>query len=115
MSLNTKTVNNVIVVNFAGKIDFQLTMDIEKEINDIIQKEPEKNFLFNLEEVEYMDSSGIRLFISTSRILEKTNRCLKVCNMNSSIKMIFRVIKLIDMLEIFDSEVEALVSFNKTP
>ena len=113
MNLNTKTVDNVIVVDFAGKIDFQLSIDFEIELNEIIQKEPEKHFLFNLEEVEYMDSSGIRLFIATSRILEKANRKLKLCNMNSSIKMIFRVIKLIDMFEIFESEVEALASFNK--
>ncbi len=113
MNLNTKTVDNVIVVDFAGKIDFQLSIDFEIELNEIIQKVPEKHFLFNLEEVEYMDSSGIRLFIATSRILEKTNRNLKLCNLNSSIKMIFRVIKLIDMFEIFESEVEALASFKK--
>ncbi len=111
MNLQTKKVDNVIVVYLQGRLDVHLSADIEKEINKLIKDEPNAHFLFNLSGVEYMSSSGLRIFVSTMRILKESNRKLKLCNMNSAVKKIFEVVELMDMFEIYESEAEALASF----
>lgn len=111
MELNTKKVGNVIVIYLAGRLDVHLSADIEKEINAIIQNEPDTHLLLNLSDVEYMSSSGLRIFVSTMRILKDLKRQLKLCNMNSAVKKIFEVVELMDMFDIYDTEEEALKSF----
>jgi anti-anti-sigma factor len=111
MDLNTKKSGNVIVIYLAGRLDVHLSAEIEKEINKIIQDEPDANLLMNLNDVEYMSSSGLRIFVSTMRILKESKRMLKLCNMNNAVKKIFEVVELMDMFDIYDTEEEALKSF----
>ena len=111
MDLNTKKVDNVIVIYLAGRLDVHLSAEIEKEINNIILNEPDAHLLMNLSDVEYMSSSGLRIFVSTMRILKESKRLLKLCNMNSAVKKIFEVVELMDMFEVFDDEEQALGSF----
>jgi anti-anti-sigma factor len=111
MNLNVKRVNNVVVVYLSGRLDVHLSAEIEKEINKIIQNEPNTNLLMNLNDVEYMSSSGLRIFVSTMRILKEQKRLLKLCNMNNAVKKIFEVVELMDMFDIYESEEEALKSF----
>ncbi len=111
MNLNIKRVDNVVVVYLAGRLDVHLSAEIEKEINKIIQNEPDVHLLMNLHSVEYMSSSGLRIFVSTMRILKEQKRMLKLCNMNNAVKKIFEVVELMDMFDIYDSEEEALKSF----
>ena len=114
MNLETKTVDNILVIYLTGRLDVNLSKDIEIEINNIIHIETEKHLLFNFKDVEYMSSSGIRVIISTIRILEKTKRYLKLCNINNAVKIIFKVIQLMDMFDIYESEEEAIASFKKS-
>jgi anti-anti-sigma factor len=111
MNLNVKRIGNVVVVYLAGRLDVHLSAEIEKEINKIIQNESEMHLLMNLSDVEYMSSSGLRIFVSTMRILKEQKRQLKLCNMNNAVKKIFEVVELMDMFDIYDTEEEALKSF----
>ncbi len=111
MELKTKKVNNVIVVYLTGRLDVHLSADVEKEINKIINNEPTCHLLLNLSDVEYMSSSGLRIFVSTMRILKESKRKLYLCNMNSAVKKIFEVVELMDMFDIYEAEEEALKSF----
>jgi len=111
MNLNLKRVGNVVVVYLSGRLDVHLSAEIEKEINKIIQNESDTHLLMNLHDVEYMSSSGLRIFVSTMRILKEQKRLLKLCNMNNAVKKIFEVVELMDMFDIYDTEEEALKTF----
>ncbi|MBN1534002.1 MAG: STAS domain-containing protein [Spirochaetes bacterium] len=111
MDLKKKKVDNVVVIYLAGRLDVHLSAEIEKEINSVIQNEPDCHLLLNLKDVEYMSSSGLRIFVSTMRILKESKRKLKLCNMNSAVKKIFEVVELMDMFDLYESEEDALKSF----
>jgi len=111
MELKTKKINDVIVIYLSGRLDVHLSAEIEREINNIIQNESGSHLLLNLKDVEYMSSSGLRIFVSTMRILKESKRKLKLCEMNSAVKKIFEVVELMDMFDIFESEDAALKSF----
>ncbi|OHD71519.1 MAG: anti-anti-sigma factor [Spirochaetes bacterium RBG_16_49_21] len=111
MDLKIKKVGNVNVIYLSGRLDVHLSAEIEKEINGLIQNEPDTHLLLNLTGVEYMSSSGLRIFVSTMRILNEQKRRLALCNMNNAVKKIFEVVELVDMFDIYDTEEEALKTF----
>lgn len=111
MDLKNKTVDKVIVLYPAGRLDVHLSAEVEKDINSIIQANPQHNLLLNLKDVDYMSSSGLRIFVSTMRVLKESQRKLKLCNMNSAVQKIFEVVELMDMFDIYDNEEEAIRSF----
>lgn len=113
MELNSKKTGNAIIIYLQGRLDVHLSADIEKEINKLITSEPVCHFLLNLKDVEYMSSSGLRIFVSTMRILKESKRKLVLCNMNNAVKKIFEVVELTDMFDIFNSENEALEFLKK--
>lgn len=113
MDLNVKKTGNVIIIYLQGRLDVHLSADIEKEINRLITTDISCNFILNLKEVEYMSSSGLRIFVSTMRILKESKRKLVLCEMNNAVRKIFEVVELTDMFDIFNSENEALEFLKK--
>ncbi len=113
MEMKTKKVGNNLVIYLEGRLDVNLSAEIEKGINSIISENPESNVCLNLKEIEYMSSSGLRIIVSTMRILKEQNRVLVLCNMNRAVEKIFEVVELTDMFDIFDSEDDALDCLNK--
>lgn len=111
MELKTRNEDNVIIIFLKGRLDIHHSSDIENGINDLMKSNPDSHMLLNLKDVEYMSSSGLRIFVSTMRTLKESNKLLKLCNMNNSVKKIFEVVELIDMFDIYNTEEEALVSF----
>jgi anti-anti-sigma factor len=111
MSLETRKEGNIIVVYLKGRLDVHLSADVESELNALIEKEKDSHFLLNLKDVEYMSSSGLRIFVATMRVLKESGRKLKLCSLNSAVKKIFEVVELMDMFDIEEDEQSALASF----
>jgi anti-sigma B factor antagonist len=110
MDLTKKKVGNIVVAYLSGRLDVHLSAEIEAEINKIIQDEPDAHLILNLTNVEYTSSSGLRIFVSTLRILREQRRMLALCNMSNAVKKIFEVVELTDMFDIYETEEEALKS-----
>ena len=113
MNLETKTseVNpHVTIVDLKGRLDVHYSTEIEEGLNQLING-GRIFILLNLKAVEYLSSSGLRIFIATMRKLKEKNGKLKLCNMSDAVKKIFRVVELIDMFEIYEDEQQAAQSF----
>jgi anti-anti-sigma factor len=110
MELKTRKEGKVTIIELEGRLDVHLSLEIEQAVNDIIDK-GEKYLLFDLEGVQYLSSSGLRIFIAAMRKLKSIDGSLKLANMSDSVKKIFKVVELIDLFEIYDSVDEALAMF----
>jgi len=109
--LKTKEVGDNIVIYLKGRLDVHLSTEIEKETNDIINDNPNSSLVMNLEDVEYMSSSGLRVLVASMRILKSKDQNLKLCHLNPAVKKVFEVVELMDMFDIYDTEKQALDSF----
>lgn len=106
--LKTKEVGNTIVAYLKGRLDVHISGEIEKDLMLLSEKNPEADFVLNLEGIEYMSSSGLRVLVALMRHLKTGGRKLKLCNMNLAVKKIFEVVELMDMFDVYASEEEAL-------
>ncbi|MBX7059450.1 MAG: anti-sigma factor antagonist [Leptospirales bacterium] len=110
MSLAFKEKGGYVVVSLSGRMDVHLASEIETKLNELIKKFADKHFILNLEGVEYMSSSGLRVFVSLMRTLKDGGRNLKLCNLSIAVRKVFEVVELMDMFDIFETEEEALAS-----
>lgn len=106
--LRVKENKDNLIIYLKGRLDVHLSAEVEKEINDIIQENPNMSIIINLNEIEYMSSSGLRVLVAVMRLLKANERSLRLCHLNSAVKKIFEVVELMDMFEIYETEAEAL-------
>jgi anti-sigma B factor antagonist len=106
--LRTKEIGNHIVAYLKGRLDVHISGEIEKDLMALSEKSPDSDFILNLEGIEYMSSSGLRVLVALMRHLKSRGRKMKLCNMNVAVKKIFEVVELMDMFDIYPSEEDAL-------
>ena len=110
MSLQLKQTKGYVIIAIGGRLDVHRASELESEINQIVAKHTDKDVVLNLEDVEYMSSSGLRVFVSLMRYLKETKRSLKLCCLSSPVRKVFEVVELTDMFHITLTEEEAVRS-----
>jgi anti-sigma B factor antagonist len=110
MELQSKETSQCVIIYLSGRMDVHLASDIENQLNDVVKKNTKSCIILNLEDVEYMSSSGLRVFVSLMRTLKDQKRNLKLCNLSIAVRKVFEVVELMDMFDIYGSEEEAIAS-----
>lgn len=108
--LETKQIDEKLVVYLAGRLDVSVANDVEEELSRLIDQENHRHIILNMDQVEYMSSSGFRACIATLRKLNAREGTLKLCAIRPSVKRIFDVIELTSLFDIYETEEEALKS-----
>lgn len=70
-----------------------------------------RRFLFNLQEVDYIDSTGLGVLVMCFTAVEKAGGSLKLLNLNRRNVELLVLTKLITVFEIFNDEQDAVNSF----
>jgi len=112
MDINKRTKDDIVVLDITGEIDLYNAPEIKDIINKLIE-EQKYNVIINLEKVSYIDSSGIGALISSLSNLKKYQGGLKIINVYASVRKVFELTKLTSFFEIYDSEEDAVGSFNR--
>jgi anti-sigma B factor antagonist len=80
-------------------------------LNEIIEKN-NNNIIFNLKDLDYLDSSGLGLFINIKYNL-KSNLQFRICNIKNNLKELFEFAKLNDFFIIDKTEEDSIEYFKK--
>lgn len=105
--LKTKKIGDRLVVYLEGRLDVTVATEVEEQLMKLIDEDAEKHIVLNLEQVEYMSSSGFRACIAILRKLKQREGSLRLSNIRPSVKRIFDVIELTSLFDIYDTEDEA--------
>lgn len=111
MDIQEKEQNGIVILDIQGEIDLYNAPDIKSFILKKIESQ-KYNIIINLQEVSYIDSSGIGALISSLSNLKKYQGTLKITNIHDSVKKVFELTKLTSFFEIFDNAEAALDSYN---
>ncbi|MDH5719814.1 MAG: STAS domain-containing protein [Spirochaetia bacterium] len=106
--LDLKQVGGNVIVSLKGRLDVHLSAEIEKGLLKIIEESPNANIIANMQNVEYMSSSGLRVLVAIMRQLKQKERELRLCGLNQAVRKVFEVVELIDMFNVFDTEEDAI-------
>lgn len=107
MDLKVTEQDDIKIVHLEGKLDVNLSIEIEAEFEKMIDAGTTKMVL-DLKKVEYLSSSGLRIFISAMRKLKERNGKLVLCNITPMVKKIFKIVELEDLFEIYETTSQAV-------
>jgi anti-sigma B factor antagonist len=109
MNLQTKNIGNATVIYLHGRLDIFVAEFVETDIFDIVENNIGNHIILVLERLDYLSSSGLRIFISLKRVLGLSGCRLVLCNKsNNAVNIFFKIINIKDMFTIFETEEEAL-------
>ncbi len=111
MQMKTKKVDNVNVIYPPNQLDINVTFELKAIIDDIIENDPDTHILLNLQNVEYINSSSLGEILRVIKIFKGTNRLIKMCSVFKNVKEIINIVNLSNVIDIYESENEALESF----
>lgn len=112
MQIATYEKEGVLIVNIIGEVDLYNAPKIKEIINENIGKGFVK-FIINMNEVTYIDSTGIGSLIFARQTIIGNKGALRLIHIKDSVKKIFELTKLNNFFTIYNSESEAINSFNK--
>ncbi len=99
--------SSVITIQLSGKIDTNTSDKISQEVIKILEQ-MQSGALFNLKDVTFVSSAGIRMFLTAYKKLGTSGLKAAMCHVNPSIYKIFKVAGLEKSFNIFDDEAQAI-------
>jgi anti-sigma B factor antagonist len=111
MVIEERVIGDVTVLDLKGKMTLGEGDELLKDkINSLIHQ-GQKKLLLNLEGVPYIDSAGLGEIVRTYTTVSRQGGNLKLVNLTKRITDLLSITKLLTVFETFDSEPEALKSF----
>ena len=108
MELKIRKNGDVYIIDVNGEMDLYNSYKLKELVMKMIEKNI-KIFIINLEQVDYIDSSGIGALIYISSTIKKMNLKLAISNIHGSVKKVIELTKLMGYFQIANSEEEALL------
>jgi anti-sigma B factor antagonist len=111
MKIDTRTVGDVYILDCSGKITLgEGTMTVRNTVREILNNGGKK-IILNLNDVNYIDSSGIGALVSSYTTVTNAGGKLKLLNLTNKIQELLQITKLLTVFEAHNDEKAALASF----
>jgi anti-sigma B factor antagonist len=111
IKIEERIIGHVTVLDIVGKLTMdQAAEHLKDKINSLISQQ-RTHIVVNLKNVPYIDSGGLGQLVASYGSVMKTGGALKLLNVNSRNHDLLSITRLVTLLESFDSEAEAVQSF----
>lgn len=110
MELTEKKSADISILALTGRLDAYSATEVEKKFDAVIESGCVKMVL-NLEGMEYISSSGLRVFLSQLKKVRKQSGDIKLAGMKPNIKEVFDIAGFTQLFNIFENEDAAKLSF----
>lgn len=101
MTIDKSLKDGVLTVDLAGRLDTTTAPELESSIQESISDV--KDLIFNFGELEYISSAGLRVLLSTQKIMSKQGSMI-VKNVSEPVMEVFEVTGFSDILTIETAE-----------
>ena len=110
--LQTETIQDIIVVRFENVNRFNaLIADSVKEQLKQLYEQPYTKLILNLEDIDFIDSTGFGVFLSIMKTANNSYGFFKICNIHSDVMELFKLLKLHNVFEIYNTLDDCVRSF----
>jgi anti-sigma B factor antagonist len=111
MTTGTRQIGGVTIVDISGRIVLgEESAALRELVCDLLRK-GHKKILFNLGDVNYIDSSGLGHLVSAFTSVRKQQGELKLLNLTNKVHDLMQITRLYTVFDIMDDEAVAVKSF----
>ncbi len=98
---------DVTLLKVSGRLEINLALELEEIINNHINN-GKKLFIFDLGDVHYLSSSGIRVFIATLRQLKDIKGRMVLSNLSANVIKTLKIVELDGLFDIINNMDDAV-------
>lgn len=110
LQLYYENIENTLVVKLKGELDHHVAERIRVELDEMISSNRSKNLIFDLKELNFMDSSGIGVIIGRYKNINKFGGKVAVVEVSEKVDKIFNLAGLYRIINKFKNLKDALKS-----
>ena len=107
MELKMRKNKDVFIIDVSGEMDLYNSYKLKELVMKMMERQV-KSVVINMEEVDYIDSSGIGALIHIYSTMKKASCQLYMTNIHGSVKKVIELTKLMGYFPITNSLEEAL-------
>ena len=110
--LKTDTITALIDVRFENVNRFNaLIAEPVKEQLKRFYDQPNTKLILNLEDIDFIDSTGFGVFLSIMKTANNNYGFFKICNIHADVMDLFKLLKLHNVFEIYNTMDDCVNSF----
>jgi len=113
LKMTERVVDGVVVVSLEGRIVLGEESNALREKVKSLLAAGHKKIVLNMNDVTYIDSSGLGTLVAAHSSARAQGASLKLCNLGAKFQEILQVTKLVTVFEVYPSEAAAIASFGK--
>ena len=98
-TLNSK----LSIVRPTGQVNASNAVELDRQLKSAILSDRYSTVLVDMQQVETLDSAGLRVLVSALRLAQQRNQRFSICGVGDSVRMIFELTQLDQAMEIFES------------
>lgn len=106
MTLSEGKTNGILVLRVSGKINTSASAELLKKLNTLIDQ-GERHLLLDFANVDYINSSGLRVLMTTTRKLGDLGGKMVLASVTDLIQQVLQVSGCASIIEIYPSSDEA--------
>lgn len=111
MKVDVRNADDVIIVDLDGRLVLGVGDEILRDVVNELLAEDWKKIVLNLRKVTIIDSSGIGEVVASWKLAKRFGASVKLMRPAPQIQRTLRLTQLLPLLEVFESEEEAVASF----
>jgi len=109
VEISQRTIGDLMILDASGEIDLYSSPKLRNELITLIEQRANgRPLLVNLGAVRYIDSSGLATLIEGRQKAQQKNVRLALSSMSEHVRDVFRLARLDQIFEVYDSEQEAI-------
>ena len=97
MTINVERDFELVILGITGRLDATTAPNLEATINDV--SVDVKEIIFDMSELEYISSAGIRVLLAAYNKLNSSDGRMRIENANDIVSEVFEMTGLSQMLE----------------
>ena len=111
MDLAERKSGDVTVLSIGGRLDAYSAAEAEKKLDELVGDGKVK-IVLNLEGLEYISSSGLRVFLSQLKKVRKQQGDIRLCCMKPNVREVFDIAGFTQLFNIVEDEAAACAGFS---
>lgn len=110
MQITHQDTAGATILSLLGRLDELATTEVEHAFTGVLNS-GSRGLIVDLEGVEYVSSSGLRILLMLMKAMKNQQRVLKLCNLSPFVAEVFEVSNFSVMFDVHDSLASARHEF----
>ena len=110
--LKNESIEDIIVVRFdnVNRFNALIAEPVKEQLKEYFGK-PKTKLILNLDSIDFIDSTGFGVFLSIMKTANNNYGFFKICNINSEVMELFKLLQLHNVFEIYSTLDDCVESF----